>query len=467
MYELGCGVAEITPNVGLPLSGFIFRENKPSTSVDTPLFVRVLAMRSGGYISLLINYDLLGLGLPLEQQLLKELESHLGVSQHQCALVATHTHSAPPTVALEGEAASDSTYWQLLGRRTVEAAQLALARLQPVTLQEASLRLPGLTYNRRAVLADGRVSMALEPAAPIIARGPVDDRLVILLWHDRRGRKVAAALHFACHGVAVCTQAIGGDVPGELSRRVGVLLGVPCLYLPGAAGDINPLTVSAGRAEMLAWVDRVMAHLPSLPSQFRPVSSDALQVTSTNLWLDYAPLPARAAVERSIANLDRIAQGDVGSPEVQAEVRSLGNIMNFKPGELPDPGKAAYAAMALAHAGRRTLAAIAAGRPLEACPLRLSVWRFGETVLAFVAAELFALTGLRIQALRPDLNILPVTYLAPLVGYVPDRAALSQGGYEVDDAWRFYGQPAPFEPDTEQRIVNTLQALITQTTGSA
>ena len=64
MYELGCGMAEITPHVGLPLSGFIFRENKPSTSVDTPLFVRVLAVRSGGYISLLINYDLLGLGLP-------------------------------------------------------------------------------------------------------------------------------------------------------------------------------------------------------------------------------------------------------------------------------------------------------------------------------------------------------------------------------------------------------------------
>jgi hypothetical protein len=62
------------------------------------------------------------------------------------------------------------------------------------------------------------------------------------------------------------------------------------------------------------------------------------------------------------------------------------------------------------------------------------------------------------------LNILPVTYLAPLVGYVPDRAAMEKGGYEVDDAWRFYGHPAPFDPTSEQRIIETLKALIDQTT---
>jgi hypothetical protein len=188
-----------------------------------------------------------------------------------------------------------------------------------------------------------------------------------------------------------------------------------------------------------------------------------LQVTTTNLSLDYAPLPPREAVAQSLTNLERIAQGNVSSLEVQAEVRSLGNIMNFKPDEPPDPGKAAYAAMALARAGRRTLAAIEAGRPLEPCPLRLSVWRFGATVLACAAAELFAQTGLRLQALYPELTILPVTCLAPLVGYVPDEAALSQGGYEVADAWRFYGQPAPFAANSEQRIINTFKALIAQT----
>ena len=203
-----------------------------------------------------------------------------------------------------------------------------------------------------------------------------------------------------------------------------------------------------------------MGHLQSLPGQLRPVPSDSLKMTTTDLLLDYTPLPSPDSVEQRILNLDRIAQGDISSAEVQDTVRSLGNIMNFKPGEPPDLDKAAYAAMTLAQAERRILAAIETGRPLAGCPVRLAIWHLGKISLAFVAAELFAITGLQIRALRPDLAILPVTYLAPLVGYVPDRAAMAQGGYEVDDAWRFYNQPAPFAPDSEQRIVTTLAELI-------
>jgi hypothetical protein len=421
--------------------------------------VRVLAVRSETQTFLLINYDLLGLNALLEQQILAALQRHFGITRQQCVLVATHTHSAPPTAPLQGEADPDPVYWQLLSARTVEAAQAALTTLQPVILQQAEVHIPDLTYNRRAVLADGRVSMAPQPDAPVIERGAVDDRLVVLLWQNLQGRNVAAALHFTCHGVAVCTQAIGGDIPAELSSRVGTLLDVPCLFLPGAGGDINPLAVSAGRADMLAWVDRFMAHLSDLPAQFQLVPAEHLQVVSTDLLLDYAPLPPRAEVEQYLANLKRIAQGDIISPEVQATLYSLGNIMNFKPGEPPDPSKAAYAALALVQAGQRTLAAIETGQPLPGCPLRLAGWRLGPTVLVFAAAELFAATGFHLKALRPAWHVLPVTCAAPLIGYVPDRKALAQGGYEVDDAWRFYGQPAPFAADSEEQVVQTVNTL--------
>lgn len=460
MIKLGCAAADITPPSGLPLSGFIFRQNQPSTGVDTPLWVRVIIGQSEGQTYCLLNYDLLGLNSWLTGQILEELQSCLGLTKDQCALIATHTHSGPPTSPLAGEADLDPAYVHFLSRQTVAAAESALKTLQPVTLHQAILSMPGLTYNRRAVLADGRVSMALEPDAPVLERGPLDDRLTVLLWRDRRGHNVAAALHFACHGVAMCTQAVGGDIPGELSRRVGDMLGVPCLFLPGASGDINPTVVAASRAEMLAWGDRAMSHLESLPGQFRPAPEADLQVVATDVLLDYAPLPPRTEIEQRLANLERIAGGDVNSPQVQETVRSLGNIMNFKPGQPPERDKAAYAALALAQAGRRTLAAIDTGRPLPGCSVSLSTWRFGKIILAMAAAELFAITGARIQGLRPDVDILPVTCAAPLVGYVPDRRALGQGGYEVADAWRFYRQPAPFAADSEERIINRLKQIL-------
>jgi hypothetical protein len=57
---------------------------------------------------------------------------------------------------------------------------------------------------------------------------------------------------------------------------------------------------------------------------------------------------------------------------------------------------------------------------------------------------------------------LPVSYLAPLVGYVPDREAIGLGGYEVNDAWQFYGHLAPFDSGSEELVVEAISSLIDQ-----
>jgi hypothetical protein len=462
-FEVGCGVSDITPQPGIALSGFIFRGNRPATHVDDPLSVRVLALRQDRESHFLISYELLALSEPLEQQILAALQDALGesFSRWRAVLVATHTHSAPPACPLEGEADPDPAYWRLVCERTVEAARQALEHVQPASLYFASFRVPGYTYNRRAVLADGRVTMIPEPGAPVLERGPVDDTLTALVWRERGGEAVAAVLHFACHGTAICTQGIGGDVPGALSRCAEGILHAPCMFLQGAAGDINPLTaISADRSGLLAWVERFSAHLQDLPERLYPLPCTPFRTTSTCLALDYQPLPSRAVVQQSIVNFERIAQGEIDAPEVQETLLRLGNIMNFKPGERPDPARAAFAAAALANAERRVLAAIDTGRPLAACPLSVSVWRMGQVTLAFAAAELFALTGLHIRAMGRGQAVLPVTYASPIVGYVPDRASMEKGGYEADDAWRFYRHPAAFAPDSEDRIVEAVRALI-------
>jgi neutral ceramidase len=459
--EVGCGISDITPNVGTVLSGFISRENRPSVRVEDPLSVHVLAMRQGAVTQLLISYDLLGISESLEKQLLAALGRGLGsdFSGERCVFVATHAHSSPPTSPLEGEADPDPAYCQHLCDSTVKAAHLAMRQIRPASLYLASVRIPGLTYNRRAVLADGRVSMALEPDAPVLERGPVDDTLTALVWRDENGKDIAVVLHFACHGVALYTQAISSDIPGALSRRVGEIFNAPCLFLQGASGDINPITVCAGWPEMNAWVDQFMHYLEDLPQQLYPLPGIPLQFVSTELPLVYQPLPPRPTTEKRIMDLDRIGQGDVNSPDIQQTIQSLGNIMNIKPGECPDPGKAAFAARALANAERRVLAAIDTGQPLAPCRLRLSLWRVGLITLAFVAAELFSVTGFRIRALGRRQALLPVTHLAPIVGYVPDSAAMDKGGYEVDDAWRFYRHPAPFAQNSEQQILEAIMAL--------
>jgi hypothetical protein len=134
--------------------------------------------------------------------------------------------------------------------------------------------------------------------------------------------------------------------------------------------------------------------------------------------------------------------------------------MNKPPEEPLEPEKARFAALAMAEAGRKTLAVVRSKAAILPQPMRVTTWRLGDVILVFIAGEIFSITGLRIRSLSADLTVLPITCMAPLVGYIPDQASILLGGYEVDDAWRFYGHPAPFTPDSESRLIQQVAIMV-------
>jgi hypothetical protein len=290
----------------------------------------------------------------------------------------------------------------------------------------------------------------------------LDDRLTLLVWRKPKAENIAAVVHFACHGVAVLSQGIGADIPGELARRIGALLGAPCLYLQGAAGDANPTTVTAGRGDLHPWVDQAMGYLKNVNDLLTPVSCEEFQIINTQLPLFYAPLPGETQAEHQVDGFRRIASGDITSPDLQDIVRSFKNTMNLRLDAPLDLQQAQFVAQALALAAEKTLSAIQSRSHLPPQLLRCAIWRMGACCFVLVAGELFSSTGLRIRSLSNHMAVLPVSYCSPLLGYIPEDAALPLGGYEVSDAWRFYGHPAPFEPGTERRILEHLAHLVNQ-----
>lgn len=461
MIQVGVGAADITPAVGTPLSGFISRENRPSTHIDSFLQVRALAIHQGGKTHCLLNYDLLGLGEASAEHILSTLEREMGTGQY--LLTATHTHSGPALGLLVGENSPTPEYLHLLAQRSVQAVRGALDGWQPARLLWAEIPMPGLTYNRRALLADGRVSIMPEPDWPVVQRGPLDERMTLLVWQTLQGKNIAALAHYACHGVAVLSQGIGSDIPGALAEAIGVRLGAPCLFLQGAAADVNPTTVTASREEMLVWVQRALLPLPGFDDILKPVV-DLEDLQAADMWLDlpYAPLPGLAEAQKQLSDLLRIADGDVASPDLQASVAAFKNTMNLPPDEALDPQQSRFVALALAETARRTLSAVEVGSNLPSQKLHLAGLRFGKFMLIFLACEAMTATGIRLRVTHPELQVLPVTYLAPLLGYIPDREALSLGGYEVSEAWRFYGHPAAFSQDSEDRMVEAARKMIVE-----
>lgn len=460
MISVACCKENITPRLGLPLSGFAFRMNKPSTHVDDPIQVRVLVIRNEDQYYLIASYELLGVGRQLQDIVFQRLTAEFQdlFRTENCILTAVHNHSAPTTMALEGENHPDKEYLYMVAERTTTAVHSAINELQPANAFLCQKEIHGLTYNRRAVLIDGRVTMAIQPDGEVVERGPVDPLLTQIVFRNLGGKNIAGITHFSCHGVAICTMGITHDAPGRISREIETLIGAPCLLLQGGAGDINPTIVSVSHNNLDGWSDNFRAQIQDVLERLHPVEIEPLVTKNIQLPINFRDLPSRSDVKANLDVLHKLAEKDVDIPQAQGMLRKIADIINLPPGKLPEVEQTAYFARALIACNENILAAIDSGTFNGTTILPLTFWRMGEIRLVFAGAELFAQTGIAIRNMHPDSVNLLVTYAGPVVGYIPDDKAMRQGGYEVNDAWMFYGQPAPFAEGTIEYILKTVQS---------
>ena len=85
----------------------------------------------------------------------------------------------------------------------------------------------------------------------------------------------------------------------------------------------------------------------------------------------------------------------------------------------------------------------------------------GDQVLLYaLPGELFSSVGLRIKGLVSDKLSLLAGYTGGSLGYFPSREAALKGGYETEEAFKYYGTPAPFSVDTEDIIIETARLLV-------
>jgi len=273
----GCAKVNITPPVGVWLSGYGSRD-KPSDDVADELYAKALVLGDGRSTIAIVSADLLWVPLQITAEVRKMVKDKTGIPERNILICATHTHFGPKIFAKTKigpdvpDNKVDKSYVQTLTKKMADTVFLAYKKMQEVKIGAVKGRIPEIVYNRRPKSPDGSVKMAftlspevtatrkivrgpegsvkmtftLPPEEPKLIFGPIDPEVCVLRVEDADGKIVGSVVNFACHAVSGSTYSdwfysISADFPGQTTRIVEQVEGGICLFISGAAGDIVPI----------------------------------------------------------------------------------------------------------------------------------------------------------------------------------------------------------------------------------
>lgn len=404
MIKVGAATIDITPPAGMAMSGFASRTDAARGAHD-PLTVRALAVED----TALATVDVIG----IDAELSARARSRCTLPDAAVTIAATHTHGGPASMSGRLSATADPAYIDRIENAIVRAVDQAVSGQRPARLRGGAGAEPGFARNRR------------------IPGGPVDRGVPVLRFDDAYGEPIAVLVSYACHPVVLGPDNLNwtGDYPHCVRARLEAALpGAVAIFATGCAGDVNTGHSAAAS----------LANAPNPDRSFARAQEIGLGI-------------ARSAMDARLSELS----GGVGHAEGFAEIA-------FEPREDASP-RALAGEWRRAADGPGAIEAIWAdwaetrmGRDLAPRLARVTALSWGGAGIVALPGEIFAATGLDMRrrlAVEGPLYLL--SYADDNPGYIPPRAEYAQGGYEVDEAHRYYGLGATVAPGTAERLAAT------------
>jgi neutral ceramidase len=415
-FSVGAARIEITPPLEVPYLSFAPR-HQGFAAVHDPLFARALVVSDGKKRGAIVTAEaigfinsVLGQGRNFTAEVRAEVERRTGIPGEGVMLTAAHVHSSPDSIdirPLRGSPEAVAWLEGLIGK-IGSAAEAALNNTFNAALRIGQAEFPGYSKNRRGEEC-------------------VDDRLTALLFESPDKTRRILLVNYACHPVIVQAQdRVSADYVGVMAAALeketpGL---EACLFLQGAAGDINP------------WID------------------------DTRDFADVERMGAALAgkVVEIIDGISAVKESAEPSVTHQAAepllFKCASQLLDLPSRPLPAPEETAAQA---AGDNRMWLGDELAERLLDSrrsYPAELQALRLGNAVLAGIPGEPFCRMGKAIRDLAAPLTGIPVGYANGYVGYIVPPESWARGGYEVD--------PGPWSkvaPESHAIILDALSGL--------
>ena len=249
--EIGTEMVEITPPIGYPRYGYPPVE---STGIKDPLNAKALVFKQGNIQGALLVCDLLGIPRDLSRIVRERVSEQTGIPFQNISISATHTHTSPGiTQDFKEYALRESSgnlteedkegYFTYLINGMTEAIISASESTEEVEMISGIGDAPGISFNRRHLMTDGRVRTNPGRLNPKIVRpvGPADPDVNFVLFRPAGQTNFSTSLTvFASHYVRGGTE-FSADYPFYLQKRLREIFGdqLFSVFGLGACGNIN------------------------------------------------------------------------------------------------------------------------------------------------------------------------------------------------------------------------------------
>jgi len=420
-WKAGVARVKITPRRAMWMSGYASRD-RPAEGTLIDLWAKALALDDGeGHRAVLVTMDLCGIDSDLSGRVCEAIESKHHLDRASIALCVSHTHSGPvvgnnlrPMYGLdERQSKLVDEYAAELETNLVSVAGESLASLAPARLEWGVGR-AAFAVNRRNNKEEDVTRLREEGKL----QGPVDHDLPVLVvrtpGRGGEAKPLAIVFGYACHATTLSFYQWSGDWPGFAQIEIEKAYpGATALFVAGCGADQNPLprrTVELARrygSEAASGVGTAIG------ASLNPVAG-ALRMSYSEIELPFAELPTREQVEKDAASKDRYVAG--------------------------------RAKLLLSQWDRD-------GKLSPTYPYPVQVWRLGAgPTIVFLGGEVVVDYSLRLKRELGPEKTWVASYSNDVMAYVPSLRVLKEGGYEGGGAMLYYGLPAPWGEQIEQRI---------------
>ena len=428
---------DITPRVGVGLSGFGPYLNRYSIGVRDILKARAAAFEQNGKKAVIVSCDLIGVTPDIVQQVKQLVAKQTAVPSENIMLHCTHTHSGPNTGGYIGWGNEDEPYLALLPGKIAKACAGAIERLLEAEMLHAVVPCEGVGLNREydkdAPPLEDVLRDDWRPAKPELT----DTKCHVLKFIDKSNGKMNGFMaYFGCHPVVCCqlTRYIHGDYCGvamnNLERENPGSVG---LFLQGAQGDVNSCVVHKPEKEALLALDVIAARFANSVRHglqtAKPVTVDKIKCANVMQKFSSKEIPL-IKIKEMLAEKEAIVYAAGASDENNAVRMAVVTMLAL----------------------RSIISRIEKGEDLMLQTGEIQGIRLGP--IEFLGAPFEIMQAIKNEVVAAAKA--PVTLVMGItngsMGYAPDKTAAARGGYAADTVPMIVGR-MPFL-DIHSELVN-------------